>query len=229
MGRPLPRLDPRAQHLLAVLQRAEGDAFDAGVVDEGLGKARVREITADAVNFDYTPGPAMARRPEVHLLVGLTRPQTARDILRDGTTLGVTALTFVFSERADPNYAASTLWSSGEWRRHVLAGAAQAFDPRLPEVRWGVPLAEAAKLSAAGEQRLALDLYEAAGPLADVTVAASQPLVLAVGPERGWASADRQLLREQGFQLVRLTLPVLRVETAVVAALSVLSARRAPA
>jgi len=54
--------------------------------------------------------------------------------LRDATTLGVGALHFVATERSDPDYAAATLWTSGEWRRHRLAGAAEAFATRLPQV-----------------------------------------------------------------------------------------------
>jgi len=56
--------------------------------------------------------------------------------------------------------------SSGEWRRHLLAGAAQAFDTRLPDVTHGKSLDEIlASLPAATTTRVALDNYEATGPL----------------------------------------------------------------
>ncbi|MEI6862565.1 MAG: RsmE family RNA methyltransferase, partial [Verrucomicrobiota bacterium] len=98
-------------------------------------------------------------------------PQTARDLLRDATTLGVAALHFVLTEKSDPNYAASTLWTTGEWRRHLLAGAAQAFDTHLPQVTWGLPLADALALlpsaiALPAAKRITLDNYEAISPLA---------------------------------------------------------------
>jgi len=98
------------------------------------------------------------------LLIGLPRPQTARDLLRDATTLGATELHFIATKRADPNYASSTLWTSGEWRRHCLKGAAQAFETRIPKVTWTHNLASALA-SLEPSIRIALDNYEASQPL----------------------------------------------------------------
>jgi RsmE family RNA methyltransferase len=49
--------------------------------------------------------------------------------------------------------------------------------------------------------------------------------VLALGPERGWGPADRAALRAHGFTLVHLGPRVLRSETAVVAALTLVRAQ----
>jgi RsmE family RNA methyltransferase len=49
--------------------------------------------------------------------------------------------------------------------------------------------------------------------------------VLALGPERGWGPADRAALRAYGFTLVHLGPRVLRSETAVIAALTLVRAR----
>jgi RsmE family RNA methyltransferase len=51
------------------------------------------------------------------------------------------------------------------------------------------------------------------------------PVVLALGPERGWGPADRAALRAHGFTLVHLGTRVLRSETAVIAALTLVRAR----
>lgn len=234
LGAPLPLSDPRAQHILKVLRRAPGDTFVAGVVDGPQGVATLREIdaTAGALRLEFSPTGDAPPPPPVTLLLGLPRPQTARDILRDATTLGVARIHFVATERGDPNYAASSLWTSGEWRRHVLAGAAQACDTRLPRVDWTLSLAEACRAAhappAAPPLRLALDPYEATRPLANALGwhrpknedASPAPLVLALGPERGWGPRDREILRAAGFVLCSLGNRILRLETAVVAALS---------
>ena len=44
---------------------------------------------------------------------------------------------------------------------------------------------------------------------------------IALGPERGWGPADREALSAAGFTLAHLGTRVLRVETAVVAALAI--------
>ena len=137
---PLPRTDPRARHLLDVLRRREGDSFDAGLVNGPHGRGTLAALSPAALTLTFQWGPEPPPPDPLTLLLGLPRPQTARDILRDATTLGVAALHFVVTEKSDPGYAHSTLWSSGEWRRHLLAGAAQAFATRIPEVTWGRPL-----------------------------------------------------------------------------------------
>jgi 16S rRNA (uracil1498-N3)-methyltransferase len=221
IDRPLPRTDRRAVHLLDVLHRREGGTFDAGLINGPRGKATVRAITADAVWLDFAWGPPLPPVPTLALLIGLPRPQTARAVLRDATTLGATALHFVRTEKGDPNYAQSTLWSSGEWRRHLLAGAEQAFDPRIPEVRHGATLLETLAILGDGDgARVALDNYESPYALSAVAVAPGSPVVLAFGAERGWSERERLLLREHGFALAHLGERVLRTETAVVAALA---------
>jgi 16S rRNA (uracil1498-N3)-methyltransferase len=233
---PLPRTDARAVHILDVLRRRVGDTFDCGLVNGPRGKATLAALDATALTLAFAWGAPPPPLDPITLVIGLPRPQTARDILRDATSLGVAALHFVTTEKGDPNYARSTLWSSGEWRRHLVIGAEQAFCTRLPEVSHGRPLAEiiadlpafAGATLAASEKnstRLALDNYESPSPLSAVAVAAGAPVALAFGPERGWSAAERDLLRARGFAFAHLGPRVLRAETACIAALSLVKAR----
>ncbi len=220
LATPLPHADPRARHITQVLRRAVGEAFVAGVADGPTGVATVRASVAEGLVLDFAPGEPPPPLPPVHLILGLPRPQTARDILRDAATLGAASIRFVATERSDPNYASASLWTSGEWRRHVLGGVSQACDTRLPRVTWTETLAQA--LADAHGCRLAPDNYEATTSLATALAgrAATEPLTLALGPERGWGAADRHALRAAGFTLCSLGSRVLRLETAVVAALT---------
>ena len=231
LGWPLPRTDRRAQHVLDVLRRQVGDTFDAGVINGPRGRATVTNITQQAISIAFDPTGAASTVAPVTLVVGLTRPQTARDILRDATTAGVGAIHFVATDRSDRSYGQSTLWSTGEWRRHVLSGAEQAFDTQIPEVTFDETLA--AKLadpsfgSTTGLStiRIALDNYESPQPLLDVPIAADAHVVLAIGCERGWSAAERELLRQKGFAFAHLGSRVLRTEMAVVAAVTLVRAK----
>lgn len=225
LAAPLPRSDPRAIHLLDVLRRQSGDTFDAGLVDGPIGKGTLSEVTPETISLSFAWGPPPPPPDPITLVLGLPRPQTARDILRDATTLGVTALHFVATERSDANYAASTLWTSGEWRRHCLVGAAQAFATRLPAVTFEDSLAEALSSLPAKTTRLALDNYEAVSRFGECHITRDIPVALALGPERGWGPADRATLRTHGFTLHHLGPRVLRSETAVVAALTLAKER----
>lgn len=225
-ARPLPRTDPRARHLLDVLQRSVGGTFDAGLRNGPRGKGTLAAIAADHLLLTFAWGDPPPRPDPVTLLIGLPRPQTARKILREATAVGVAAMHFVATDRGDPAYARATLWTDGEWERHLVTGVEQAFCTHLPAVTHGQDLAAIVATLSETACRLACDNYEAPVPLSRAAPPAGTPVALAFGPERGWSAAERTLLRERGFTFVHLGARVLRVETAVVAALAALKARQ---
>jgi 16S rRNA (uracil1498-N3)-methyltransferase len=199
--------------------------FDVGLINGSRGKATVASIGESSLGFTFAWGPAPKPLDAITLIIGLPRPQTARDILRDATTLGVSALHFARTEKSETSYAQSTLWSSGEWRRHLITGAEQAFDTRLPEITHGRHLEEVLALLPATTDRLALDNYESATSLGSFHVIREHHHVLAVGGERGWSAGERETLRVQGFSFVHLGARVLRTETAVTSAVAILRAK----
>jgi 16S rRNA (uracil1498-N3)-methyltransferase len=219
---PLARTDSRAVHLVQVLRLSPGDRFDAGIVNGPLGKATLVSLNQFFIEMSFVWGEIAPALDPITLVIGLPRPQTARKVLEEATALGVGTLDFVLVDKGDPGYGKSKLWSSGEWRRHLLAGASQSFSTRIPAVTWGETLSAAIGRAAAGT-RFALDNYEASQPLSLAPVAA--PAIVCIGPERGWSGEERDRLREEGFALVHLGPRVLRVETACVVALALVKAR----
>ncbi len=212
--------------MLQVLRRQPGDKFDCGQINGPRGQGTLVAIGAEALTLSFVWGEAPPPADPITLLVGLPRPQTARDILRDATALGVAAMHFVATEKSEPSYARSTLWTSGEWRQRLITGAEQAFCTRLPEVTHGQSLAAVLAALPTEITRLALDNYEAVSALTALPLASAAPVALALGPERGWTASDRAELRAAGFVLVHLGSRVLRTETAVIAALTLLKAAR---
>jgi RsmE family RNA methyltransferase len=223
---PLPRADARARHILTVLRRQAGDEFDAGLVDGPRGKATLVAVESDALRLAFRWNEPPPPLPPLRLILGLPRPQTARDLLREATALGVAAMDFVRTERGEASYAQSSLWAGGEWRELLLAGAAQAFCTRLPVVRHGQSLDAALGTAPEGHTRLALDNYEATAGLAEMKLPQDAGVVLALGAERGWSDGERALLRQKGFQFVHLGARVLRMETAAIAAVTLVKAKR---
>lgn len=222
---PLPRSDPRAQHILGVLRRRPGETFDAGLLNGPRGKGTLVSADQDHLSLAFSWGEPPPPLCPLILLIGLPRPQTARDILREATTLGVAAMHFVRTEKGEPSYADSSLWLSGAWEEYVINGAAQAFCTRLPEVSHGRSLTDAIAVQPAGGIRLALDNYESPAALSQFAVPAGRSVVLACGAERGWSPAERTLLRETGFTFVHLGKRVLRAETACLAAITLIRAK----
>jgi RsmE family RNA methyltransferase len=221
----LPTDDPRTIHVRKVLRRLPGDGFDVAVVNGPKGKATILDDGTAGLRLSFLWQESIVDdRNPIRLLVGLPRPQTARKILQQAASLGVEAMDFFGTDKGEPSYADSKLWSSGEWRRHLLRGVEQAFSSFLPIVNHN-PNLEAALAELSGScSRFALDVYEAASPLtfADSGLPRT-PCRLAVGPERGWSEQERELLRESEFEFRHLGHRVLREETACVVALGILS------
>jgi 16S rRNA (uracil1498-N3)-methyltransferase len=216
--------DPRARHILTVLGMKTGDSFDVGVENGPRGKAIIQCVRNNTVSVSFRwleePSPSLP----VTYLIGLPRPQTARKILTEGTSLGCSRIFFFRSDKGESSYAQSRLWTTREWHRLILKGAEQAFTTRLPKIKHFENLGECFTDGNLPSLRLALDNYEAECGLSVVPLC-DQPLVIAFGSERGWSDQERKLLRSNGFKLVHLGERVLRVETACSVALGIVAAR----
>ena len=211
--------DPRALHVLRVIGCQQGDHFDVGLVNGPRGKARIVHITKHALELAFTFGQDIPSLYPVVMLIGLPRPPSARRILKDLTSLGAAQLHFIATNKGDKSYAQSRLWSQNEYHRLLQEGAEQAFCTRIPEVVLHGSLAEALEHLPANANHLALDNYEATTSLSQYQP--QQPYcVLAVGAERGWSAAEREVLRGSGFALVSLGQRVLKTETACIAGLT---------
>ena len=216
--------DSRTIHLQNTLKAKEGDLVDFGVINGPKGKGRVAwQASGNAkIYLNWHPAGASDLMP-ISILVGLSRPQTCRKIIEQGSTLGVSQILFFPTEKGEVSYTKSSLWDE-EWRRLLVKGAEQAFSCHLPVCEKVSCLEEAIEKSASIHSlRLALDVYEANRALAEVKPAVGQPLQLAIGPERGWSDAERKRLRKLDFELCHMGTRVLRVETAMVASVGCLA------
>ena len=226
--RQLAADDLRAEHIRKTLRAEIGTLVFLGFANGPRARARVVDLPADGsvVLQQVSTEPPPAPLP-VRLLVGLPRPHTARKVLYQAANFGVERIDFFEAEKGDPAYARSSLWTTEEWRDRLRLGTEQSFATHLPEVAVYPDLQTALNDFYQTPQRIALDNYEAAGPLVQAIPAAATGAALAVGPERGWAANERDALRRNGWQLAHLGPRVLRLATAAVAAISVTASQLA--
>lgn len=224
--------DARARHIREVLRMGPGDTLFVGAVNGPRGKATIERIDAGgSLHLSFAWEEDIPKPLPVHLLVGLPRPQTARKILQEATTLGAARIDFFASEKGEASYAQSSLWTTNEWEKLRRQGAEQAFSTTIPPVQLWSRLPALLENLPGGPLRVALDLYEATTRLAEAIPPGSE-VILAIGPEGGWSPGERAFLRAAGFALASFEDPalgtgarVLRVESAVVAALGLLAYR----
>jgi len=221
---PFRRDDPRVIHILNVLRREVGDATDVGLVDGPRGKAVLKRLNENEVVFEFTWGAEPPPLLPIDLIVGLSRPQTSRKVLQETTSLGVRSIHFTKTDRAEPSYTSSKLWTTQEWQRLVRLGVEQAFSTRFPIVKFGNSLSDCVEATNSAACKICLDNYEATTSLWESS-RESQSAVLAIGSERGWTQAERMLFRQTGFTLAHLGERPLRTETAAIASISIVSAQ----
>ena len=238
LGRPLPRRDERAVHLLKVLRKKAGDTFDAGILGGQRGTGTIEKINFDgsaAYSLQLYESPP-ARLP-IRIAVGFPRPIQLRRLLRDLSNLGIAAIDLVGTELGEKSYRDTKLFDSGGARAALVEGAVQARDTSLPELTQYAELeawlddhpwdASAAAASPAGlsgffERRkspllIAADNVRPEGAMSRMSPA-MRPVVIAIGSERGWSDRERDMLEHAGFVRLSMGERALRTETACIAA-----------
>lgn len=169
-------------------------------------------------------------RPALQLAVALPR-QDADVLLRMACELGIDRLSPLRAERSAATAALRTE-RQGAILREALEQSERLWLPRLDG-----PLPATTVLAAAPEQGgagpvlrlLATTRHEGLQPLEQGLPAGEltpAQVVVAIGPEGGWSSAEEQAAAAAGWRPVGLGSTILRTSTAAVAAASLLAAWR---
>jgi RsmE family RNA methyltransferase len=224
-GRALSRRDERTIHLLKVLHKKTGDTFDAGILGGRRGTGTVEKVNLDgslafSLRLFEDPPPRLPLR----VAVGFPRPIQLRRLLRDLSSMGISAVDLAGTDLGDKNYRDTKLLGNGA-RSALIEGAAQARDTSIPVLtlwpRLDDWLAERPWEKEPGPRPLfllaAADNLRPEGSMARLSLM-RRPAVLAVGPERGWSDRERELFERAGFLRLSLGERALRTETACVAA-----------
>lgn len=218
-GRSAVLRGAEAHHLLRVLRARPGDAV---LLFDGAGRrweGRLAEAgRAEALLTGLSPRPP--NEPPFALVLAQCLPKGDRWpwILEKGTELGVTCFAPLRSRRTVGGQDGKD--RTERWAAVAAAAAKQCERALLPEV---LPPADLEAFlqglgpPPAGEARLAC--VERSAEPAPWPEALPQRVLLAVGPEGGWAPDEVTALEGAGFLSLSLGPRILRAETAAVAAL----------
>jgi RsmE family RNA methyltransferase len=225
LGRSLSRRDERTVHLIKVLHKKAGDIFEAGILGGMRGTGRIEKINFDgsifvSITADEPPVP----KQKIRAACAFVRPIQIRRLLRDLSSIGVSAIDLVGTELGEKSYRDTKLFDDGGARAALVEGAVQARDTVLPELAvydyldkwlrerpwenqkdWRTPLL------------LAMDNVRPEGSFFNLGKA-GRCAVLAIGPERGWSDRERELFEQAGFLRLSMGNRALRTETACIAA-----------
>ena len=211
------KLDPdQSRHLSRVLRLGQGDPielFDGkGTVAQAVVESCGKQVAARIISLAFV-SPA---RPGLDLAVCLPKGPRADDMVSQLSQLGVDRLVPLHTGRSvvDPG--------PGRLRRFRLAAvnsAKQCGRPYLLEV--GSPASVAELLG--GNHDLKLIADPDSPPIDDLSarVGRADRILVLIGPEGGWTDAERAGALEAGCLAWSFAENVLRIESAAVAAASI--------
>ena len=160
----------------------------------------------------------------VEVLAGIVKFPRLEWAIEKSVELGAATFVPVAAARSDKGLIQAATKRVERWRKIAEEAAQQSRRLAPPEVAEPCGLVEA--LDRPGDLRLWLDFEGEPLWRALEGEPAARRITILVGPEGGWDDAEREAARRAGCRAVRLGATVMRAETAVVAALASVAARR---
>jgi RsmE family RNA methyltransferase len=223
-GGRIPSDDPRAKHIIRILKSNVGDTLLMGLINGPFSEARIVAIEQDAVYVDWNPDRQSPELFEAELLVGQVRPICMKRILREAVSLGVQRIRVTGADLAEKSYQQAHLWARGEYASYLIHGAEQAVSTRIPELILTKTVDEVDIPE--GAAKILLDPRRQQVRLAEMDLRSAQrPVVLAVGPERGWSERELGVFDSRGFVSAGMGERILRTETACAVGLGLVLSR----
>ena len=223
ISQPLSRSDERAQHIIKVLHKKEGDSFTAGIIDGASGTAKITAIDESGIYFDFTASGEGKPLAPFDMIIGFPRPIQLKRLLRDIAALGVGRVYLTGTDLGEKSYMQSTLVEKGAAYKMLLDGTVQAGSTHVPQLFLFKTLDECLSSIDYDAARFALDNVNPAMSLKDA-MSEKKPekgagrIIAAIGSERGWTDRERGILEAAGFIRCGMGERIMRTETAATVA-----------
>lgn len=211
-----------AHHLTRVLRVEPGQTFE--ITDsERVWLASIETARKDLVRFQVEAEiPAGPELPRVILYLALIKFDRFEWAVEKATELGVVRIVPLEANRSERGLFIAAQKRAARWRRIAVEASEQSRRLRAPEI--GEPMRLPEVLNDTSEHRILFDERRGAQPLLRAfTPKDGDACSVLIGPEGGWIDAERQMLATAGWAAASLGPSVLRSETAVCAALAVIS------
>ena len=213
-----------AAHLARVLRAEVGQEFDIATGEE-VRRGTITTISYDRVEFALDAKPYRTLRskasasPKITLALAIFKFDRMEWAIEKCTEIGVARIIPVIARRTDVHLAAAAVKRHERWQRIVRQAAEQSRRSAPPEVAAPVKLKELDGVLPTGAlTRIVLAESEEDARLGEVLQSRPTEVVLAVGPEGGWASGEFARFFEMGWVAASLGETILRAETAAIVA-----------
>ncbi|MGB6675691.1 MAG: RsmE family RNA methyltransferase [Terriglobales bacterium] len=222
-GKRAVLLGAHAEHLARVLRARVGQEFDITAGNE-VRSGRVIAVAQDRVEFELGDAVSAPVAVQVTVALSIFKFDRMEWAIEKCTELGATRIVPVIARRTETHLASAAARRVERWRRIVLQAAEQSRRVSPPEISDPVKLKDTVALP--GSLRVVLSESETRVMLKDVLQShlGRSDIVLALGPEGGWADDELEMFQEAGWISASLGSTILRAETAAIASLAVVLA-----
>ena len=213
-----------ARHLARVLRVEAGQRYEISD-NRNVYLAEIETARKENVVFRTLEKlPASPPSARFELYAALIKFDRFEWIVEKATELGVTEIVPIEATRSERGLEKAAAKRVERWRRIALEASQQSRRAHLPEIAEPVPLAQA--MARTGTYRYALDEAPGAALLLSALPAvrtAQDTVAILTGPEGGWTEEERASFTAAGWTPVSMGPLILRAETAVIAALAVVT------
>lgn len=233
---PLPANDERALHIKKILKKKVGDTFAAGIIDGKAGVATITKIgeegkpDEDAIYFSFKECSDGKKLFPLEMIIGFPRPIQLKRLLRDMAALGVRSVHLAGTELGEKSYLESSLAQESEVRKMLYEGTVQAGGTHIPKNFIYSSIRECLDNfdETQNQIKIVLDNVNPKSALTkflEENPVEAKSVVAAIGSERGWTNAERELLESRGFVRLGMGERTMRTETAATVAASIILAQ----
>lgn len=229
LNKPVAELaGPEVHHAASVRRLKAGDKvelFDGkgSVATAAIISATSRKVTLKIDELKIIPKPACA---QIILAVSVAKGERFDWLIAKATELGADRICPVIFERTVKQPKNPKIVD--RWLNIAISAAKQCRRIFLPQIDSPAPLPKVIELLKADHPKACLllgSLDQDSKPLIAQSFG-DHDCIAVVGPEGGLTEKEQIFLKNQGAQHVRISITVLRVETAALAFTAVLSAQR---
>jgi 16S rRNA (uracil1498-N3)-methyltransferase len=213
-------LGEHADHLIRSLRARVGQEFDIAT-GSAVRRGRIISIRDGRVEFELGEELGAHSSANITLLLSIFKFDRMEWAIEKCTELGVAKIVPMIARRTDAHLAAASAKRVERWRKIALQAAEQSRGPAVAEITTPMKVQEAVKLAAA--LRILLNESEQEDTLREVLSArkGEGQILLAIGPEGGWAEDELQRFSNEAWISASLGSTILRVETAAIAATAI--------
>jgi len=216
--------DRRAVHISKTLKLKEGDNVKLGEFNVALRVGKVvdlkkKKITIEVLNTAVTSD---TKKMPIELILAMPRPQTLKKVIELSSTFSISELRLVDAGKVEKSYFSSKILSDDQIEKHIVLGLEQGRKVIAPRVQIDRDFFKN-KFEDIFSQKIILHQFGndyLVSKSVSEEISSSKRLILAIGPEGGWANEEVVFFENKGFLSCSLGQTPLRVENAVCSVLS---------